>query len=510
MQGQHLVLRLFDPGMTIFHRVGLAGLYTTLQALDPQEFTAFGSWELDSQSVTLSWRQSPQELLDHIIKRAFQITPQGVIHFLAHSHHPMGDLEKLSLHQAVLLTYLQHGGTRKLAGKDQTLTFDFAGKIVTATIKPLQSYKHQSISRVVFDAHGNFKREIKLDGAFLPGGGTRHVLHGDATALKNPAAQFLLLLFAPVASLYFLISHRTRDGRYDKRRLAALVLPHITDLAAFHRNFHGFLQAPLQRLYVQNLGDAGLSALTMLNVLSPDGFLSSLEINSCTVISMGTVSWSPQQKTRTGILAIRNIDAARLQFYDLALSVLPNRIWIDEDGQWACYPSLARGLIAENIACGQWWYANFGQLMQSKTLANLLARERKELNIMVQQAQWPQEADRLLVEAVHLALRNRYGAISQRAKEKGEVPQFSREFERLRTSLMRTKNAATLRAELADLFARGGLNPVLQENWQTLLPLFTGSDWQRARDLALLALASYVGKGAEELTMEETLENEEE
>lgn len=510
MANKQLVLRLFDPGMTVYHQVGLAGLYLTLKALNPRDFAAQGSWQLTPHSVTLSWHHTPRDLLQPVLDKAFQLTPQGIIHFLAHGQHKMGSLERVNLHQAILLTYLQHGGSRKLAGGERSLVFDLDGVAVTATIKPLLAYKHQAAAKELFDNQGNFRKEVKLDGAYLPGGVNRHLLHKDATALRNSPDKFLLLLFAPVASLYYIISHRQRDGKPDKRRLAALVLPQITDLEVFARNFKGFLQAPVEKLYAQSLGDAGLLALTMLNLLSPSGYLPTLEIDTCTVIAVGTVSWSRQQKTRTGILVIRNLAADLLRFYDLALSVLPNRIWIKRDGQWFCYPSLARGLIAENIASGRRWFDNFDQLMQSQELAGLLARERKELFTMVQRAQWPQEADRLLVEAVHLALRSRYGAIAQRAQERGEVAQFAREFERMRTSLMRAKNAATLRAELADLFARGGPNQVLQQHWQTLLPLFTGSDWQRARDLALLALASYAGRGAEEIASEEDLESEEE
>ena len=66
---------------------------------------------------------------------------------------------------------------------------------------------------------------------------------------------------------------------------------------------------------------------------------------------------------------------------------------------------------------------------------------------------------------------------------------------------MRVKNSQTLRAELADLFARGGVNKTLQENWREILPLFSGQDWQRSRDLALLGLASYAGKGTEQLVV---------
>ena len=114
-------------------------------------------------------------------------------------------------------------------------------------------------------------------------------------------------------------------------------------------------------------------------------------------------------------------------------------------------------------------------------------------------ATWPNDSDRKFVEAVHDAIRNRYGALASRAKQGGEPIRFDREYERMRTGLMRAKNAQTLRAELSDFFARGGTNKTLRESWKDLLPLFSGSDWQRAKDLALYALASYAGKGIEEV-----------
>jgi len=81
----------------------------------------------------------------------------------------------------------------------------------------------------------------------------------------------------------------------------------------------------------------------------------------------------------------------------------------------------------------------------------------------------------------------------------------------MRTGLMRAKNSETLRAELSDLFARGGSNKTLRQHWKYLLPLFSGADWQRARDLALFALASYAGKGVEQIeTQANNAENEEE
>ena len=118
---------------------------------------------------------------------------------------------------------------------------------------------------------------------------------------------------------------------------------------------------------------------------------------------------------------------------------------------------------------------------------------------MTESAQWPYETDKKFVEAIHNAIRNRYGALASRATQSGEPIPFDREYERMRTGLIRVKNAETLRAELSDFFARGRSNKTLRESWKDLLPLFTGSDWQRARDLALFALASYSGKGIEEI-----------
>jgi hypothetical protein len=55
-----IAINLFGPGMTALHKVGLAGLWMTLQALenDPSAMQrlrkAGGSWERAETSVTLS------------------------------------------------------------------------------------------------------------------------------------------------------------------------------------------------------------------------------------------------------------------------------------------------------------------------------------------------------------------------------------------------------------------------------------------------------------------------
>ncbi len=90
---------------------------------------------------------------------------------------------------------------------------------------------------------------------------------------------------------------------------------------------------------------------------------------------------------------------------------------------------------------------------------------------------------------------------------------MKREYERLRLAFAGAKTADSFRHALTDLWSRAGSNSVLKETWPQVLPLLSVDKWQLARDLALLALASYQGReqGQEDVdlsTIEETGETE--
>jgi hypothetical protein len=52
-----------------------------------------------------------------------------------------------------------------------------------------------------------------------------------------------------------------------------------------------------------------------------------------------------------------------------------------------------------------------------------------------------------------------------------------------------------VRFALADLWSRAGTVKELQSGWQAVVSLLQDDNWQAARDLALVALASYEGRG---------------
>lgn len=71
------------------------------------------------------------------------------------------------------------------------------------------------------------------------------------------------------------------------------------------------------------------------------------------------------------------------------------------------------------------------------------------------------------------------------------------EFERLRVTFSRSKNAAALREAVTNFWARAGRPlPELQDAWRDIIALL--EDWRLAKDLALLALASYARRDDKE------------
>ena len=112
------------------------------------------------------------------------------------------------------------------------------------------------------------------------------------------------------------------------------------------------------------------------------------------------------------------------------------------------------------------------------------------------------DAEAVLVRAVHQAIRFNLGRIRQetdgdRPLSQATKNRWDRLKERLRLALVGAKTPDQCRNALCTLFGNAGQVPELQAGWQVLLPLLAANRWRQARDLGLLALASY-GRAAEE------------
>lgn len=121
---------------------------------------------------------------------------------------------------------------------------------------------------------------------------------------------------------------------------------------------------------------------------------------------------------------------------------------------------------------------------------------------MISKIQWEDHGESTVVKAVHEAVRMRYGQIADENKGKPGtmINRWRGEYDRWRLAFAGAKTADQFRHSLCDLVGRAGPNSVLREQWLEVLPMLDAGRWQLTRDLALLALASYKGKGADLMT----------
>jgi CRISPR-associated protein Cas8a1/Csx13 len=127
--------------------------------------------------------------------------------------------------------------------------------------------------------------------------------------------------------------------------------------------------------------------------------------------------------------------------------------------------------------------------------------ERKGLHDMINDNQmWDDLGERTIVQAVHEALRGRYGQIADENKTNPTAMKnrFTGEYDKWRLAFAGAKTADQFRKALCDLFSRAGRNSILQKQWQDILPMLRATNWQHARDLALLALCSYQSRSKDE------------
>ncbi len=483
---------LGDPSLTLLHRAGLAGLWMTLNQLKTEKVTPpFGlDWQLTHRQVTLNWENNDRKVLEWLLKESFQID-NGMISLRGLDSKTMRQDSQAIVHQGILGTFLQHNSTHKSAGTQTiSLQLEEDKPEIVVTYKALQSYAYQDFASNLCDNKGVFllKKPISVAGWLNPGAVVRHVAFSSDTSFEEPAEQALILLFAPIACYYYILRSKLRD----KRAQYALVIPEVTNLkeyAKYRQNQH-LRNASYKDFHASGLGDAGLRFLTDRTTTE---IANTFKVPRCQVLTLGTVAWSTQQKTRTDLYVVE-ANAQVCHNYRVCDDFLGDRTIEGKNGGFVS-SNFARELIAENLAKSKPWYDGISENVNSNELFQKLAYERGGLYQVIQRIE-SNERDKLFIQACHEAIKFTYGQISEQAKKRGEFPNFDRENIRIRTGLGRCKTFHTFREFITDFWSRAGRIPTLQNHWEDLMELVMDEkQWKKARDLALLALASYKGKG---------------
>lgn len=529
----HLTMRLFAPGMTALHRAGLGGLACTLKAMEkqhaagllradrlPAPFTGDQPpWNIDDQTVTLHFGkpENAGEYLKRLFAFGFQIR-NGLIYLPGQYDAEPSAAVLADLQLGVTLTFLQHGRVRQLAKTPTVASYDPEGEGVPGVVveyRACSGFKHQA-------GWGDFAAkagcltvgEIKVDGPLSPGSAVRHVAYTADTAAADPPERMLPLYFAAVGCLPLAVN----------RGVAALLIPEVEDLTDFVQDRPAMTPTTATACVIANAADGALQSQVRLRAREEMG---GRAVPGVYAMTFRPTAWASQQKSRVATVHVPTGDDQRLDRFARALAWLPTRVVTrtvqestgrgrqrvtTERRESFRAGSVVRPLVAENLALGRKWYAGFVDLMTKLNPAtdrpyrDQLPFERGGLHAMTADPDmWDDEGEPLVVRAVHEAMRTRYGQIAEENKSNpaGRKSRMERFRERLRLALAGAKREADVRFALTDLFSRGGYNQTLRDSWTKVLPVLR-QDWQLARDLGLLALASYSGRGVEDAPYDPT------
>jgi CRISPR-associated protein Cas8a1/Csx13 len=518
-------MHLFAPGMTLLHRAGLGGLACTLRYIEQaqrkrqlSEARVPGApwqggqapWEISEQEVTLRFGapEKAGEFLERLFRLAFQ-TVDGLIYLPGQYSTEPNQAVRADLQAGLTLTFLQHGKVRKLSKEPTTASHDPEGEGVPGVVvqfRACESFKHQNGWENLVDNKGCLvAAPQRIDGPICPGAVVRHVAFTAGTAAEDPPERLLPLLFAIVGCLALPVN----------RGVAALIVPEVESLTAFTALRPLMTPTSAKECQITSAADGALQAQVRLRGKQA---VRDYGLPGCYSMTFMPTAWASQQKSRVSTIHIPPGEEKRLDRFEEALAELPpkivKRVIVEstsrgrkkvttERTEAFRVDSIVRPLVAENLALGRPWYAGFVRLMTGldpggNPLRNKLPFERRGLNAMTSSdVFWDHAGEAAVVRAVHEALRNRYGKIADENKGKPGTMKnrFASEYDRWRLAFAGAKTSDQFRKALCDLFSRAGNNSVLRGAWTDVLPFLAPGRWQLTRDLALLALASYVGKG---------------
>jgi CRISPR-associated protein Cas8a1/Csx13 len=212
-------------------------------------------------------------------------------------------------------------------------------------------------------------------------------------------------------------------------------------------------------------------------------------------------------------------DEQSLDKFEVALAELPPRVRVRtvsetvgtgrakqrvEREEFFWIDSTIRPHIATNLAVGRFWYDRFDHLYRDAATRKRVGYETKGLQVMATNRTLTDEQEAAFIAAMHRAIFMGRGRIyaetmgqdAVRRKEPANSAtqkRWEKFMERLRLGLVGAKTANQTQSVVNELLARNGTVKELRnlEAVQLVRRFIFGDDWQRAKNLALFALASY-------------------
>ena len=473
-----LNLSIFNHNTLLPHRAGIAGLALALSAIDSDDVPF--SWEVTEDAVSLSWSCSDREAVLSLLQQTYRLQ-DGCLDVPALNLDRQG---KYTFTKGVIGVFLQHQQQRTFSDSSVSKSFqiDEGQPNITVNYKPLVNcYYTKEIN--IFTGKGNFKTNIDVKSQHLPGL-EQCFVHG---SYKETPQGFLSLLFLPLACSYFQLPFVKHPDSKKKTLVPtyAIVIPEVTNILAWgkrRKKLSGKTVYTYKNFLAQDAGETGLRLLLQEKLLED---LNSFRIQSCEVYKIGPQQWNPQQTSLKQAIYRISVSDEILDLYDSAFQFFKPQIRTNDKGEAWLAISKVLPWLCDNLISGNPWYLGFYEWKKQNKLY-----ERKGL---VSMSQYLKPFEQKLFNAVQGAFGLYRRKQIEQAKNQGRKPDYEQITDKIVYRFQRPSTQQEFASALVLFICQNRSTSILGKG-EEIYSWIHGKNWKQARDLALLAIATYQSK----------------
>lgn len=467
-------LSIFDPNTLLPHRAGIAGLALALSVLDLKDAPL--TWNVTEDAVELNWEGSDREVVKWLLDKTYQVTKGGYLDVPALK---LDDQGGYTFTEGVTASFLQHSKQRTRDGTAvaKIFTIDEGQPEIKVEFRPLLSCYYTGDLKEAFNSKDLFKKEISLKGHHLPGL-VECFVNG---AYQESPEGFLALLFLPLACGYY----RLPNFR------SAVVIPEVMNLKQWVNRRREFSGRTYRNFRSSGAGESALHFLLQEKLLE-DAKLE--RVNYCEVYQLGKQTWDANQSYLKQAVYRVEVKDRILELYDAAVQLFLAKVKQTDKGETWLAISKVLPWICDNLVAGKAWYAGFFEFRKRNEMyergglvkmTDVLADKEKTLFDTVQGA-FSVYLWRQFIQAKKQGRDLAYGQVTDKVIYRMQRPSTQQDF-------------ATALVDFLSQFRSKSSRGVGLEVYQWL----HGENWRQARDLTLLAIATYTSKKGDALDGQE-------
>jgi CRISPR-associated protein Cas8a1/Csx13 len=471
-----LTLSIYEPNTLLPHRAGIAGLALALSSMPKDEAPL--TWEITEDEVRLKWTSTDKEAVQWLVGNTYKIADGGYLDVAALKL----DLQGLySFTEGVVSTFLQHSQQRKRDSNAVSLAFqiDEGQPEIRIDFRPLIGCYYTGDLKDAFTTKGAFKPEITLKGHHLPGL-VECFVNG---AYQESPSNFIALIFAPLACSY----HKLPEAR------SALVIPEVKNLNQWIKRKQELSGRTYRNFRSSSAGESGLQFLWQ-EILMEDA--DKYKVEYCEVYQLGKQTWDGNQSYLKQAVYRVQVKPEIIQIYDSAKQFFPPQVKTNDKNEPWLAVSKTLPWICDNLIADRYWYLGFYEFRKRNTLCErtgLVKMAENYLNVQEQilfdsiQGAFSTYLRGQIVQAQKQGRKLDYGQVTDKVIYRFQRPSTQQEFASALVDFLsqfRSKAASGVGAEIYAWIHRE-------------------SQWKQARDLALLAIATYKSKKGDPLDGQE-------